>query len=240
MLKGILGLNTKPREGRALSPQWRRKEIHMDRTDGKLQEGGHGPIQRLAHLSSLRPRNRGSSGSRGKRSSPGLRPSHAPGGPRAAPRASPSLNSLWSGGNGGPGPPRLHFSSCGKGPPRPSNSRNRWPKRLSGWKSSGLLKSSGNSGWGPRLSGGPLQSWLPRKGPLSGPCSGPLLCSCRLSDIGPMWWFGGPRESPKGNKTDVYLVFQESCQHRSDFQRLKISECSLLLRVFSLLGSQRT
>ena len=207
----------------------------MDRTDGKLRGGGHGPIQRLAHLSSLRPRNRGSSGSRGKRSSPGLRPSHAPGGPRAAPRASPSLNSLWSGGNGGPGPPRLHFSSCGKGPPRPSNSRNRWPKRLSGWKSSGLLKSSGNSGWGPRLSGGPLQSWLPRKGPLSGPCSGPLLCSCRLSDIGPMWWFGGPRESPKGNKTDVYLVFQESCQHMSDFSILKFQNAVFYWECFPSL-----
>lgn len=177
-----------------------------------------------SYLSSRLPRKRASSGSRGYRSSEGLRPSQAPGGPRLEP---PPSNSLWSGGKGGPGPPRLHFSSCNGGPPLPSNSRNRWPNLLSGWKSSrkssGRSKSSWKSGWGPRLSGMPLlslpslQSCPPRNRPLSGPCSGPpLFCSCRLSDSGPRWWLGGPRASPSGTKgisVTISKSFQDALLH---------------------------
>lgn len=179
----ILGLNTKPREG-GHSPPSERKEIRVDRTDGSSREEDMDPrVWPTAFL--LCALGTWSSGSRGKRC---VSRSAAFPGPweRAAPGL--PLTELPGQGTEPRRPPRLHFSSCGKGPPRPSNSRNRWPKRLAGvevvWSAEVVRE------FGVRAAPiqGTLQSWLPRKGPLSGPCSGPLLCfrAAPLSDIGPM------------------------------------------------------
>lgn len=66
----------------------------------------------------------------------------------------------------------------------PLNSRNRWPA-LVGVEVVWSAEVVRNSGVRAAPIRGPCSPGCPGR-PLSGPCSGPLLYSCRLSDIGPM------------------------------------------------------